>query len=39
VGAVKDMTEWRQAEQRAIALAYYDSLTGLPNRAELRRYL
>jgi diguanylate cyclase (GGDEF)-like protein len=39
VGAVQDMTEWRQAEQRAIALAYYDSLTGLPNRAELRRYL
>jgi predicted signal transduction protein with EAL and GGDEF domain len=39
VGAVQDMTEWRLAEQRAFALAYYDSLTGLPNRVELRRHL
>jgi diguanylate cyclase (GGDEF)-like protein len=39
LGASQDMTERRQAENRAVQLAYYDSLTGLPNRAELRRHL
>ena len=39
LGATQDMTERRQAESRAVQLAYYDSLTGLPNRAELRRHL
>ncbi|MEZ5541098.1 MAG: EAL domain-containing protein [Pseudomonadota bacterium] len=31
-GTLQDITELRQAEERIHELAYYDSLTGLPNR-------
>ncbi len=31
-GTLQDITELRQAEERIHRLAYYDSLTGLPNR-------
>ncbi|MEY4549928.1 MAG: hypothetical protein RL685_6123 [Pseudomonadota bacterium] len=33
VGTIQDMTERLAAESRAARLAYFDSLTGLPNRA------
>jgi predicted signal transduction protein with EAL and GGDEF domain/DNA-binding NarL/FixJ family response regulator len=39
VGAVQDMTERWMAERNAAQLAYYDALTGLPNRNYLRNYL
>ncbi len=32
VGTLQDITDRRQAEERIRALAYYDNLTGLPNR-------
>jgi len=32
-GILRDITERKQAEERIKALAHYDSLTGLPNRA------
>ncbi|WP_168929171.1 putative bifunctional diguanylate cyclase/phosphodiesterase [Crenobacter intestini] len=32
VGALADITERKRSEQRASRLAYYDALTGLPNR-------
>ena len=35
-GMVEDITERKAAEQRVQFLAYYDALTGLPNRALLR---
>ena len=33
VGVARDMTERKEAEQRLLQLAHYDTLTGLPNRA------
>lgn len=39
VGSSQDVTALRNAEKQVHALAYYDSLTRLPNRAFLRRYL
>ncbi|MDT8437605.1 MAG: EAL domain-containing protein [Wenzhouxiangellaceae bacterium] len=38
-GVVYDITERKQAEQRAHHLAHYDSLTNLPNRALLDKRL
>ena len=35
-GTVEDITERKAAEERAQFLAYYDALTGLPNRTLLR---
>jgi diguanylate cyclase (GGDEF)-like protein/PAS domain S-box-containing protein len=35
VGAHQDITERKQAEQKIAELAYYDQLTGLPNRTLL----
>lgn len=31
-GIAKDITEWKEAEEKIRHLAYYDSLTNLPNR-------
>ncbi|MFV0260175.1 MAG: putative bifunctional diguanylate cyclase/phosphodiesterase [Acidimicrobiales bacterium] len=39
VGAAQDVTARRRAEQRAVRLAHYDPLTGLPNRAMLSRHI
>jgi len=36
---IADVTEQRRNEDRAIRLASYDTLTGLPNRAQLRSHL
>jgi diguanylate cyclase (GGDEF)-like protein/PAS domain S-box-containing protein len=35
VGTVQDVTEHKQAQERLSYLAYYDTLTGLPNRVML----
>ncbi len=39
VGTAQDITERRNAEHKIVHLAYYDSLTGLPNRTFLREHL
>ncbi|MFV0523289.1 MAG: putative bifunctional diguanylate cyclase/phosphodiesterase [Acidimicrobiales bacterium] len=39
VGAAQDVTDRRRAEQRAVRLAHYDPLTGLPNRSMLSRHI
>jgi PAS domain S-box-containing protein len=38
-GTIQDVTERRRAEQKIHSLAYYDSLTGLPNRLMFRDQL
>ena len=38
-GSLVDITERRQAEEQVRYLAYYDSVTGLPNRALLQDHL
>jgi len=39
IGAVQDVTEIKQAEQQISQLAFYDDLTGIPNRQFVDRYL
>lgn len=39
IGTVRDITEQRQAEAKIHRLAYFDALTGLPNRLLLREHL
>ncbi len=39
VGALQDVTDRRMAEQQIRYLAYYDTLTALPNRKMLKEYL
>jgi PAS domain S-box-containing protein len=39
LGTLQDISERRRAEEKIIRLAYYDALTGLPNRAFLVDYL
>ena len=39
VGTAQDVTELRAAEERVTRLAYYDELTGLPNRPHACRFL
>jgi diguanylate cyclase (GGDEF)-like protein/PAS domain S-box-containing protein len=39
VGTLIDITERRQAERRIEQLAYFDALTGLPNRLRLQQHL
>jgi diguanylate cyclase (GGDEF)-like protein/PAS domain S-box-containing protein len=38
-GVLLDITERRQAEERALFLAYHDDLTGLPNRTRFEELL
>lgn len=39
IGATQDITETRRAEQQIAQLAFYDDLTGIPNRQFVERYL
>ncbi len=39
VGTIQDITERKSAEQQIHHLAYYDKVTGLPNRALLKQHL
>jgi PAS domain S-box-containing protein len=39
VGTVQDVSERKQAEQRIRYLAFYDNVTGLPNRTYLKDHL
>ena len=39
IGTAQDVTELRAAERQVAHLAYYDSLTDLPNRAHAYRFL
>ena len=39
LGTIQDITERKQAEKRIHQLAYYDDLTGLPNRVMFSEYL
>jgi CheY-like chemotaxis protein/predicted signal transduction protein with EAL and GGDEF domain len=39
IGATQDITERKQAEQQIARLAFYDDLTGIPNRSFVERYL
>lgn len=38
-GSITDVTRQKEYEQSIIKLAYFDTLTGLPNRSELRKRL
>ncbi|MFM5895152.1 MAG: putative bifunctional diguanylate cyclase/phosphodiesterase [Novosphingobium sp.] len=38
-GVISDVTELRQAEQRAQQMAHFDALTGLPNRSQFNHTL
>lgn len=38
VGTVQDISERKRAEQQIHQLAYYDALTGLPNRQQFHRH-
>lgn len=38
-GSLTDITESKNSEEKIYKLAYYDSLTGLPNRGHLHNYL
>jgi PleD family two-component response regulator/EAL domain-containing protein (putative c-di-GMP-specific phosphodiesterase class I) len=39
IGATQDVTERKHAEQQIAQLAFYDDLTGIPNRPFVERYL
>jgi len=39
IGATIDITEMKHAEQQIAQLAFYDDLTGIPNRPLVERYL
>jgi predicted signal transduction protein with EAL and GGDEF domain/FixJ family two-component response regulator len=39
IGAAQDVTEAKRAEQQIAQLAFYDDLTGIPNRQFVDRYL
>lgn len=39
IGTVQDITERKRTEERILHLAYYDDLTGLPNRTFLKEHL
>jgi CheY-like chemotaxis protein len=39
LGATQDITEAKRAEQQIAQLAFYDDLTGIPNRPFVERYL
>jgi PleD family two-component response regulator/EAL domain-containing protein (putative c-di-GMP-specific phosphodiesterase class I) len=39
IGATQDVTDVKRAEQQIAQLAFYDDLTGIPNRPFVERYL